>query len=147
MTRHEKVVLLVEDTPDDEKLALRALRKHRVGHRVVVVRDGAEALDWLFRRGAHGNRDPAVHPQVVILDLNLPKIGGLEVLRAMRADPRTQRLPVVVLTSSKEDRDLLESYQRGANSYVCKPVEFNEFMEAVSKLGIYWVLVNEVPRD
>jgi CheY-like chemotaxis protein len=147
MTEHENVILLIEDNADDEKLALRALSKQRFGNPVVVVRDGAEALDWLFLCGVHARRDPALRPHVVMLDLNLPKISGLEVLRAMRADPRTQRLPVVILTSSKEDRDLVESYQLGANSYVCKPVEFGEFMEAVSTLGVYWLLVNQVPRS
>ncbi len=145
MSQDEKVVLLIEDNADDEKLTLRALKKQNVGNRVIVARDGAEAIDWLFSRGAHAHRDPALRPQLVMLDLNLPKISGLDVLRAIRADPRTHRLPVVVLTSSNEDRDLIESYQLGANSYVCKPVEFTEFTEAVSKLGVYWLLVNSVP--
>ena len=145
MSQDDKVVLLIEDNSDDEKLTLRALKKRHISNRVIVARDGAEALDWLFLRGSHANRDPALRPQIVMLDLNLPKISGLDVLRAIRGDPRTQTLPVVVLTSSNEDRDLIESYQLGANSYVCKPVEFVEFTEAVSKLGVYWLLVNEVP--
>jgi len=147
MSEHEKVVLLIEDNPDDEKLTLRALKKQHVGNRVIVVRDGAEALDWLFLQGTHANRDPTLRPQVVMLDLGLPKISGIEVLRAIRADPRTQRLAVVILTSSKEDRDLIETYKLGANSYVCKPIEFADFMEAVNKLGAFWLLVNEVPSS
>jgi len=140
-----KVILLVEDDPDDEALALRALRRNNIKNEVVVVRDGVEALDYVFGTGAYSSRDATELPQVVLLDLKLPKIDGLEVLRRIRADPRTEILPVVVLTSSKEDRDVVESYARGANSYVRKPVEFNEFSEAVRQLGLYWLLLNERP--
>ena len=140
-----KVILLVEDDPDDEALALRALRRNNIKNEVVVVRDGVEALDYVFGTGAYSSRDATELPQVVLLDLKLPKIDGLEVLRRIRADPRTELLPVVVLTSSKEDRDVVESYARGANSYVRKPVEFNEFSEAVRQLGLYWLLLNERP--
>jgi two-component system response regulator len=140
-----KVILLVEDDPDDEALALRALRRNNIKNEVVVVRDGVEALDYLFATGAYASRDASNLPQVVLLDLKLPKIDGLEVLRRVRADPRTELLPVVVLTSSKEDRDVVESYSCGANSYVRKPVEFNDFSEAVRQLGLYWLLLNERP--
>ena len=147
MNQDEKVILLIEDNSDDEKLTLRALKKQHIRNRVIVARDGAEALDWLFSRGTYANRDPALRPQIVMLDLSLPKISGFDVLRAIRADARTQRLPVVIVTSSNEDRDLIESYQLGANSYVCKPVEFAEFIEAISNLAAYWVLVNKVPSS
>lgn len=145
MNPQEKVVLLIEDNPDDEKLTLRALRKGHVANRVIVLRDGAEALEWLFMRGVHANRDPTLWPLVVLLDLGLPKISGLDVLREIRATPRMRRLPVVILTSSKEDGDLIEGYNLGANSYVCKPVEFTDFMDAVTRLSMYWLIVNAVP--
>ena len=138
-----KMILLVEDNPDDEALTLRALRKNNIKNVVVVVRDGAEALDWLFVRGSHSDRDPNLTPQVVLLDLKLPKVSGLEVLRALRADPRTKRLAVVLLTSSKEDQDVIAGYDLGANSYVRKPVEFGEFAEAIRQLGLYWLVLNE----
>ena len=138
-----KTILLVEDNPDDELLTLRALRKNNLGNRVVVVRDGAEALEFLFATGRHEGRDPAAPPQVVLLDLKLPKLDGLEVLKRVRADERTRYVPVVVLTSSNEERDIVESYQLGANSYVRKPVDFNEFVRAARQLGLYWLLVNE----
>jgi two-component system response regulator len=138
-----KVILLVEDNPDDEALTLRALTKANLANPVVVVRDGAEALDWLFVKESHATRDPSLEPQVVLLDLNLPKIDGLAVLRAIRGEPKTRHLPVVVLTSSNEDKDVIESYQLGANSYVCKPVEFDRFVSAVQQLGLYWVLLNQ----
>ena len=140
-----KVILLVEDNPDDEALTLRALTKNHIGNGVVVARDGVEALDWLFCTGTHATRDPELRPQLVLLDLKLPRIDGLEVLRRLRADERTKRLPVVVLTSSKEDQDLIQSYDFGANSYIRKPVDFVQFTEAVRQLGIYWLLLNEVP--
>jgi two-component system response regulator len=143
---HTKPILLVEDNRDDEALALRAFRNSGVKNDVVVVRDGVEALDYLFAKGQYANRNPAGHPAVVLLDLKLPKLNGLEVLKEIRANPNTRRLPVVILTSSKEDRDLIESYNLGANSYVRKPVDFNEFAEAVSKLGVYWLLLNEIPE-
>jgi len=135
-------ILLVEDNPDDEALTLRALQKHLVKNPVVVVRDGAEALDYLFGTGAHEGRDISVLPQVILLDLKLPKVDGLEVLQRLRAEESTRYVPVVVLTSSDEQRDLVHSYRFGANSYVRKPVEFGEFTEAVRQLGLYWILLN-----
>ena len=141
----ELVILLVEDNSSDEELTLRALRRANIANRVVVTRDGAEALDYLFARGVHAGRDPSVITQVVLLDLNLPKIGGLEVLRAIRADDRTRLLPVVILTSSMEDRDLIGGYSSGANSYVVKPVDFGQFAEAVRQLGLYWLVLNHRP--
>jgi two-component system response regulator len=139
----ERVILLVEDSSIDEELTLRALRKSKITNRVVIARDGADALDYLFIRGAHAGRDPKEVPQVVLLDLNLPKIGGHEVLQRIRADERTRLLPVVILTSSKEHKDLLGGYASGANGYVVKPVDFTQFAEAVLQLGTYWLLVNE----
>jgi two-component system response regulator len=139
----DSIILLVEDNPNDEALTLRALKKSNIMNEVVVVRDGAEALDYLFARGAFEGRDVVELPQVVLLDLNLPKIGGLEVLRAIRADERTKLLPVVILTSSREDRDLVEGYASGANSYVVKPVDFIQFSDAVRQLGLYWLLLNQ----
>lgn len=141
----EKMILLVEDNPDDEALTLRALRKHNIGNKVFVVRDGAEALDFLFCTGAYADRDPNDMPQVTLLDLKLPKVDGLEVLRRLRADNRTRLLPIVILTSSNEERDLIEGYKNGANSYVRKPVDFNEFLEAVRQLGLYWLVLNHTP--
>src|SRR5579862_1657117 len=140
-----KVILLVEDNPDDEALTLRALRKHNVTNQVVVTRDGAEAVDWLFATGRHSDRDPNLMPQVILLDLKLPKVDGLEVLRRIRADDRTRLLPVVILTSSKEEEDILNGYRLGANSYVRKPVDFVEFTDAVRQLGLFWLLLNEPP--
>jgi two-component system, response regulator len=139
----ERIILLVEDNANDEALTQRALKKANIMNKVVVARDGALALDYLFTKGAFAERDPAEVPQVVLLDLNLPKVGGLDVLRAIRADPRTKLLPVVVLTSSKQDRDLIEGYSLGANSYVVKPVDFSKFSEAVRQLGLYWLVLNE----
>lgn len=141
----QKVILLVEDNPDDEELALLAFRRSNVANEVVVARDGVEALDYLFGTGPHAGRDAAALPQVVLLDLKLPKMDGLEVLRRVRADPRTRRLPVVVLTSSKEEEDMIGSYDLGANSYVRKPVEFERFVEAVKQLQLYWLVLNEPP--
>ena len=141
----DKIILLVEDNPDDEALTMRALRKHNIMNEVMVARDGAEALDYLFGTGAHQGRDLSVMPTVVLLDLKLPKVDGMEVLRRVRASVRTKLIPVVVLTSSKEERDLVESYNLGANSYVRKPVDFSEFTEAVRQLGLYWLLLNEAP--
>jgi CheY-like chemotaxis protein len=142
----EKLILLVEDNPDDEELTLRALRKAKIANEIVVARDGAEAIDFIFGEGAHKGRDLSRMPQVILLDLKLPKMGGHEVLAKLRSDPRTKLVPVVVLTSSSEDEDMLRSYQSGANSYVRKPVEFGSFAEAVSQLGLYWVLLNQQPQ-
>jgi len=139
----DKIILLVEDNPNDEALTLRALKKNYIKNALIVVRDGAEALDWLFARGSHEGRDTSVLPQVVLLDLKLPKVSGLEVLRALRADPKTKRLPVVLLTSSKEDQDVIAGYDLGANSYVRKPIDFGEFAEAIRQLGLYWLVLNE----
>ena len=140
-----KVILLVEDNPDDEALTHRALKKNNIGNEVVVARDGAEALDYLFGTGVYEGRDLSTMPQVVLLDLKLPKIDGLDVLRRLRADERTKILPVVVLTSSREQQDLVDSYGYGANSYIRKPVDFAQFIEAVRQLGLYWLVLNETP--
>jgi two-component system, response regulator len=143
----DKLILLVEDNRDDEVLTLRALKKNHIANEVVVARDGVEALDFLFGTGKHAGRDTTIQPQVVLLDLNLPLIGGIEVLKRLRADERTRFLPVVVLTSSKEDEDVNNSYAEGANAYVRKPVEFAQFAEAVKTLGLFWLLLNEsAPR-
>ena len=142
---HQRIILLVEDNPDDELLTLRALRKSNFHNPVTVVRDGAEALEYLFVQGRHAGRDPEIRPQVVLLDLHLPRLDGLEVLRRLRAHERTRTLPVVVLTSSKEERDLVESYQLGVNSFVHKPVDVTAFFEAVRQLGMYWLVLNELP--
>ncbi len=136
-------ILLVEDNPNDEALTLRALKRTNVSNPVVVARDGAEALDYLFARGAHAARERL--PQLVLLDLKLPKIDGLDVLKALRADERTRLLPVVILTSSLEEQDLIRGYSFGANSYVRKPVDFAEFVESVRQLGMYWLVLNEIP--
>jgi two-component system response regulator len=141
----DKSILLVEDNPDDEALTRRAFEKNNVGNDLIVVRDGAEALDYLFGTGQYTGRDLARQPQVVLLDLKLPKIDGLEVLRRLRADDRTRLLPVVILTSSNEERDLISGYSLGANSYVRKPVDFSDFTEAARQLGCYWLLLNEPP--
>ena len=137
-----KVILLVEDNPRDEALTLRALKKSNVVNDVVVARDGVEALDYLFGTGAHADRDASDMPQLVLLDLKLPKVDGLQVLRRMREDERTRRLPVVVFTSSSEEQDLISSYNLGANSYVRKPVDFEQFLEAARQLGLYWLVLN-----
>ncbi|WP_193369458.1 response regulator [Pelagibius marinus] len=142
----EKTILLVEDNADDEALTLRAFAKNNIKNEVVVTRDGAEALDYLFAQGAYEGRDVSILPQLVLLDLKLPKIDGLEVLRRIRGAERTKFLPVVILTSSREDQDLVEGYRLGANSYVRKPVNFDEFLEAARQLGLYWLLLNEVPQ-
>ena len=140
-----KTILLVEDDPDDEALAVRALKQHRLTNDIVVVRDGVEALDYLFCTGPYATRDPEP-PFVVLLDLKLPKLDGLEVLRRLRSDDRTRFVPVVVLTSSDEEQDIMRGYSLGANSYVRKPIDFAQFSEAVRQLGLYWLLLNEVPR-
>ena len=141
----DRIILIVEDNPDDEALTIRALKKNNIGNRLVVVRDGVEALDFLFCTGAYSNRDPNDLPQTILLDLKLPKVDGLEVLKRIRADERTRLLPVVILTSSNEERDLLQSYRNGANSYVRKPVDFTEFLDAARQLGLYWLVLNEAP--
>jgi two-component system response regulator len=142
-----RVILLVEDNRDDEELTLRALAKSNITNPVVVVRDGVEALDWMFRRGAYANRPEAETAQVVLLDLKLPKIDGLQVLREIRASEATRRTPVVILTSSVEEQDLVRGYGLGANSYIRKPVDFAQFVDSVKQLGIYWLVLNEpVPR-
>jgi len=140
-----KTILLVEDNADDEALTIRALKKNNIMNEVVVAHDGAEALEYLFGTGKHAGRNTSLMPEVILLDLKLPKIDGLEVLRRLRADERTGLLPVVVLTSSKEERDMIESYRLGANSYVRKPVDFAQFSEAVRQLGLYWLVLNEAP--
>ena len=141
----KKTILLVEDNADDEELTIRALKKNNVTNHLVVARDGVEALDFIFGTGAYANRDSAVLPGLVLLDLKLPKIDGLEVLRRIRADERTRRMPVTVLTSSKEEQDVIKSYDLGANSYIRKPVDFSQFTEAVRQLGMYWLMLNEAP--
>ena len=143
---NEVEILLVEDNPEDAELTTRTLRKRNLANRLHHVEDGAAALDFLFGRGQFAGRDVNARPKVVLLDLKLPKVDGLEVLRAIKEDPRTRDVPVVVITSSREDRDLDEAYRLGANSYVVKPVDFNQFSEAVGQLGLYWVLINEMPR-
>ena len=142
---NERVIVLVEDNRTDEELALRALKKTNIVNPIVVLRDGAEALDYMFRRGKHANVPADQIVQVVLLDLKLPKLDGLEVLAALRADERTKLVPVVVLTSSDEENDLVRSYGLGANSYVRKPVDFVQFAEAVRQLGLYWMLINQPP--
>ena len=142
-----KVILLVEDNPDDEVLTLRAFAKSNIANQVVVARDGVEALDFLYGTGSYAGRDLRIQPQVILLDLKLPKLDGLEVLRRLRADDRTTLLPVVILTSSKEEQDIIQSYRLGANSYIRKPVDFLQFIEAVRQLGLYWLVLNEAaPR-
>jgi len=141
----DRLILLVEDNADDEVLTVRALKKNNLVNEVVVARDGVEALDYLFGTGAYAGRELSVQPGVILLDLKLPKLDGLGVLRSLRADERTKRLPVVVLTSSKEHQDLLQSYGLGANSYIRKPVDFNQFTESLRQLGLYWLVLNEPP--
>ena len=141
----EKIILLVEDNPDDEELTLRALKHNHIMNTVVVVHDGGEALDYLFVSGNFAGRDPSLLPQVILLDLKLPKVSGLEVLERVRADERTKLIPIVILTSSSEDEDIINGYKLGANSYVRKPVDFKGFTEAVHQLGLYWMLINEPP--
>ena len=141
----DKVILLVEDNPDDEALTLRALKQNKVANRVVVARDGEEALDYLFGTGVYAGRDLRDTPTVVLLDLKLPKVDGLEVLRRLRANEHTRFTPVVILTSSKEEGDRLQGYKLGVNSYVVKPVDFSQFSEAINYLGLYWLVLNEPP--
>jgi two-component system response regulator len=143
----DRVILLVEDNPDDEALTLRALNKNNIANEVIVARDGAEALDFLFGTGTHAGRNVNHQPQLILLDLKLPKIDGLEVLKRLRSDDRTKHVPVVVLTSSMEQRDIVACYDDGANSYIRKPVDFEEFLKAVNQLGMYWLLMNVVPEE
>lgn len=145
MYRKRRTILLVEDNPDDELLARRALKKNNIANNLEVVRDGAEALDYLFSRGNYAKQDSNEIPQVIFLDLKLPKVDGLSVLKQIRSNEKTKMIPVVVLTSSDEEQDLVESYSLGANSYVRKPVDFDEFIEAVRQLGLYWLTINRTP--
>jgi two-component system response regulator len=147
MSEMSKEILLVEDNPDDVTLTLRAFKRSHVMNTIAVARDGIEALDYLFARGAYENRAGTPLPTLIILDLKLPKLDGLGVLKALRADKRTRLLPVVILTSSKEEQDLISGYSLGANSYVRKPVDFAEFVEAVKVLGIYWLMMNQSPPE
>ena len=140
-----RTILLVEDNPDDAELTIRAFAKAKIANQIVHVTDGQEALDYLFSTGAHADRDPALAPTMVLLDLNLPRLNGLDVLKAMRADARTRWVPVVMLTSSNEERDLIASYDLGANSFVRKPVDFAQFLEAAQQLGMYWLVLNQQP--
>lgn len=142
---NEKTILLVEDNADDETLTLRALRKSHILNKIVVARDGAEALDYLLGTGAHAGRDTSIQPQLVLLDLKLPKVDGLQVLKQLRADPRTAMLPVTILTTSNEERDVVTSYRLGVNSYIRKPVDSDAFIEAVRQLGLYWLVLNTAP--
>lgn len=141
----QRYILLVEDNPDDVELTLLAFKKYKIKNEIVVIQNGAEALDYLFAEGAYAGRDLGNMPAVILLDLKLPKIGGLEVLRRIRTDERTKFLPVVILTSSKEEQDLIDGYKFGANSYVRKPVDFAQFTEAARQLGLYWLILNELP--
>ena len=141
----DKIILLVEDNQDDETLTLRALRKSKILNEIVVARDGAEALDYLFGSEKYAGRDTTIQPQLILLDLKLPKVDGLEVLKRLRADPRTSLLPVTILTTSNEERDIVTSYKLGVNSYVRKPVDSDSFMEAVRQLGLYWLVLNNAP--
>jgi two-component system response regulator len=142
---NERIILLVEDNPDDEALTLRALKKNNIANQIVVARDGAEALDFLFGTGKFAGRDLSIKPEVVLLDLMLPKVDGFEVLKRIRGNPRTKLLAVVILTSSKEQQDIVHGYNLGANSYVRKPVDFQQFVDAVRQLGLYWLVLNERP--
>jgi CheY-like chemotaxis protein len=142
----ETEILLVEDNPTDLELALRVFRKHELANRIEVARDGAEALDFLFGEGAHAGRGGLQIPKVILLDLKLPKIGGLDVLRRIKGDPRTRTIPIVVLTSSQEEKDLVESYRLGVNSYIVKPVDFDQFSDCLKQIGIYWLLSNAPPK-
>ena len=142
---NDKFILLVEDNPDDETLTLRALEKSNILNRIVVAHDGVEAIDYLLGEGSYSSRDTSVMPELILLDLKLPKMDGLEVLRRIRADKRTKLLPVVILTSSKEERDLIQGYRLGANSYILKPVDFVQFSNAIQQLGLYWLVLNVAP--
>ena len=142
----EVEILLVEDNPKDAEMTQRALRKHNLGNRLYWVKDGAEALDFIFCRGAYAAREPSYPPKLILLDIKMPKVDGIEVLRQLKTDAATRVIPVVVMTSSNEERDVVESYRLGANSYIVKPVDFPAFLEVVAKIGLYWVLTNRVPE-
>ncbi len=144
---NKRIIMIVEDNDDDLELAMRAFKFNHVLNEIVVARDGVEALDYLFGTGPHAGRDLCVMPEVVLLDLKMPRIGGLEVLRRVRADSRTRYLPVVVLTSSDEEKDMIDSYHYGVNSYIRKPVDFNQFTDAVRQLSLYWMVLNQCPRN
>ncbi|MCZ7384544.1 MAG: response regulator [Candidatus Methanoperedens sp.] len=143
---NEVEILLVEDNPNDAELALRALKKHNLANRIHLVKDGAEALEFIFGKGVYAGRNVGNKPKVVFLDLKLPKVDGLEVLHKVKSDERTKMIPIVVLTSSHEERDLVESYKFGVNSYIVKPVDFDKFIQAVAQLGMYWMLLNKQPQ-
>jgi two-component system response regulator len=146
MTPDPVEILLVEDNPDDAELALYALEKNKIANRVAVARDGVEALDYVFHQGSHTERHPEDLPKLILLDIKLPKMDGIEVLRALKKDPRSCSIPIVMLTSSREERDIMESYQLGVNSYIVKPVDFEQFTEAVQQIGMYWLILNERAR-
>lgn len=143
---NEVEILLVEDNPNDAELAMRALKKHNLANKLIWVKDGAEALDFVYARGAYSGRDINCAPKLILLDLRLPKVDGLEVLKTVKSDEKTKLIPVVVMTSSKEDRDITESYKLGINSYITKPVDFEDFVKTVTELGMYWLLLNKAPR-
>ena len=145
MPKTGETILLVEDNPDDIELLMRALRKNNIANDITVTRDGAEALDYLFGSGKYAGRDAKITPRIILLDLKMPKLNGLQVLERIRADERTALTPVIILTSSKEEQDLISGYKSGANSYVRKPVDLNEFVDAVRQIGLYWLLINESP--
>ncbi len=146
MTTQQTIeILLVEDNPDDVELTLRALKKHKLANKVLVAKNGAEALEYIFATGVYADHNIEEYPKVIVLDLKLPKVGGLDVLRKLKSDERTKQIPVVVLTSSQEESDVVESYRLGVNSYIVKPVEFGKFADCVSDLGLYWLLVNKLP--
>ena len=147
MHGQRETILLVEDNPDDVELLMRALRKNNIANNIAVTRDGAEALDYLYATGKYTERDADEIPRIILLDLKLPKLNGLQVLERIRADKRTELTPVIILTSSKEEQDLISGYRCGANSYVRKPVDFNEFVDAVRQIGLYWLLINESPHQ